>query len=187
MIGPGAYVPDPTEGITRPEDLPPPRIIHRRRVYRRRPCPRCGHKAAPRYDTDVRHLLDFGDLDAGCPVEIHLSYSRHRCRVCRACFGADLTDLAEPKSHYTRRVQELAVRLVVEDGMAYRPASWHLWRDHRVFVPFATIQNWVEAAGKKKSDRGRDRLPGPGFGPFQRLHRHRRVVPAAVLHPVIGR
>jgi len=24
-----------------------------------------------------------------------------------------------------------------------------LWRDHRVFVPWATIQNWVEAAGEK--------------------------------------
>jgi hypothetical protein len=31
----------------------------------------------------------------------------------------------------------------------YRPTSWHLWRDHRVFVPFATIQNWGEAGGKK--------------------------------------
>src|SRR5262249_26073429 len=39
--------------------------------------------------------------------------------------------------------------LVVEDGLPYRTASWHLWRDHRVFVPFATIENWVEAAGKK--------------------------------------
>jgi hypothetical protein len=38
---------------------------------------------------------------------------------------------------------------VVEDGLPYRPTSWHLWRDHRVFVPFATIQNWVEAGGKK--------------------------------------
>jgi len=46
-------------------------------------------------------------------------------------------------------VMDLAVRLVVEDGLPYRPASWHLWRDHRVFVPFATIQNWVEAGGKK--------------------------------------
>lgn len=43
----------------------------------------------------------------------------------------------------------MAVRLVVEDGLPYRPASWHLWRDHRVLVPFATIQNWVEAEGKK--------------------------------------
>src|SRR5712691_4749111 len=25
-----------------------------------------------------------------------------------------------------------------------------LWRDHRVFVPCATIQNWVEAGGKKR-------------------------------------
>ena len=46
-------------------------------------------------------------------------------------------------------VMDLAVRLVVEDGFPYRRASWHLWRDHRVFVPFATIQNWVEAGGKK--------------------------------------
>ena len=43
----------------------------------------------------------------------------------------------------------MAVRLVVEDGLPYQAASWHLWRDHRVFVPYATIQNWVEAGGKK--------------------------------------
>jgi len=48
---------------------------------------------------------------------------------------------------------DLAVRLVVEAGLPYRPASWHLWRDHRVFVPFATIQNWVEAGGKKAQGR----------------------------------
>ena len=53
------------------------------------------------------------------------------------------------ESHYTHRVVTVAVRLVVEDGLPYRAASWHLWRDHRVFVPFATIQNWVEAGGKK--------------------------------------
>ena len=44
---------------------------------------------------------------------------------------------------------DVAVRVVSEDGLPSRPASWHLWRDHRVFVPFATIQNWVEAGGKK--------------------------------------
>jgi hypothetical protein len=60
-----------------------------------------------------------------------------------------MTDLAPPKSSYTNAVIELAVRLVVDDGLPYRSASWHLWRDHRVFVPFATIQNWVEAAGEK--------------------------------------
>jgi hypothetical protein len=46
-------------------------------------------------------------------------------------------------------VSDIAVRVVVEDGLPYRTASWHLWRDHRVFVPCATIQNWVEAGGKK--------------------------------------
>ena len=64
-------------------------------------------------------------------------------------FNADLSDVAPPYGHYTHRVMALAVRLVVEDGLPYRSASWTLWRDHRVFVPFATIQNWVEAGGKK--------------------------------------
>jgi hypothetical protein len=67
-----------------------------------------------------------------------------------------LADLAAPKCLYTRRVQRLAVRLVVEDALPYRAASWHLWRDHRVFVPFATIQNWVEGAGEERpGDDGR--------------------------------
>ena len=64
-----------------------------------------------------------------------------------------MTDLADPGSHYTRRVVDTAVRLVVEDGLPYRAASWSLWRDHRVFVPYATIQNWVEAGGKKAARR----------------------------------
>jgi len=60
-----------------------------------------------------------------------------------------MDDLALPKSQYTHRVVSLAVRLVVEDGLPYRATSWHLWRDHRVFVPWSTIKNWVEATGKK--------------------------------------
>ena len=77
---------------------------------------------------------------------------------------SSLSDLAWPKCHYTRRVQELAVRLVAEDGLPYQAASWHLWRDHRVFVPYATIQNWVEAAGEKKGGRPVQHLSrrGPG-------------------------
>jgi hypothetical protein len=74
-----------------------------------------------------------------------------------------------PKSRYTCRVQRLAVRLVVEDGLPYRTASWNLWRDHRVFVPFATIQNWVEAAGEKKRCPDGHGLSGPGTGFVQRL------------------
>ncbi len=71
-----------------------------------------------------------------------------------------LHDLANPKSQYTRRVVDMAVRLVYEDGLPYRAASWTLWRDHRVFVPWGTIQNWVEAAGKKGGEDHRERLFG---------------------------
>ena len=39
MEGPGEYLPDVTEGITRVEDLPKPRIVQRSRNYQRRPCP----------------------------------------------------------------------------------------------------------------------------------------------------
>jgi hypothetical protein len=79
-----------------------------------------------------------------------VAYSRHYCTSCKRSFSADMSDLAPPGSHYSQRVIALAIRVVHEDGLPYRLASWHLWRDHRVFVPFATIQNWVEAAGEKR-------------------------------------
>jgi transposase-like protein len=75
-----------------------------------------------------------------------------------------MSDLALPKSHYTHRVVAMAVRLVVEDGLPYRAASWHLWRDHRVFVPYATIQNWVEAGGKKGGAAHSRSIPGRRAG-----------------------
>ena len=64
-----------------------------------------------------------------------------------------MTDLAAPGSHYTKRVVDTAVRLVIEDGLPSRAASWSLWCDHRVFVPYATIQNWVEDGGEKAQRR----------------------------------
>ena len=45
MFGPGAYRPDPTEGITAIADLPPPEIVPSSRIYTRQACPRCGHQA----------------------------------------------------------------------------------------------------------------------------------------------
>ena len=45
MFGPGAYRPDPTEGITAIADLPPPEIVPYSRNDKRQPCPRCGHSA----------------------------------------------------------------------------------------------------------------------------------------------
>jgi hypothetical protein len=94
-------------------------------------------------------LHDLGCLQRDRPRVLVVVYSRHYCVRCDLHFSADMSDLAPPGGHYTKQVIELAVRVVVEDGLPYRVASWHLWRDHRVFVPYATIQNWVEAAGKK--------------------------------------
>lgn len=148
MFGPGEYLPDATEGITDPKDLPKPKIVKQSRNFKHRPCPQCG-KSSFRDKVVTRMLRDIGDLINNRPREIHLTYSQHNCTQCRKYFNADMSDLAAPKAHYTHRVVAMAVRLVVEDGLPYQAASWHLWRDQRVFVPWATIQNWVEAGGKK--------------------------------------
>ena len=163
MSGPGEYTPDVAEGITRVEDLPEPKKILRQRSYKRRKCPRCGHSAY-RDKVFTRTLHDLGDLTANRPRNLVVTYSQHCCSGCGHYFNADLSDLAAPNSHYTRRVVCLAVRLVVEDGLPYRTVSWHLWRDHRVFVPFATIQNWVEAGGKKSRPTRHRGLPRRRFG-----------------------
>jgi hypothetical protein len=157
MPGPGRYVSDVTEGITRVEDLPKAHVRRQSRNYKRRLCPQC-ERSAYRLRTVIRRLHDLGDPVSGRPRDIHVTYSQHHCLGCNAYFNADLDDLAPPKSHYTHRVIHTAVRLVVEDGLPYRSASWHLWRDHRVFVPFATVQNWVEAGGKKSRRTRRRRL-----------------------------
>src|SRR3954468_6613265 len=159
MEGPGEYVADAAQGVTRVEDLPPPRVECRSRDYRRRRCPRCGRGAGRRH-VYTRVLHDLGDVRAGRPVDVHVTYSRHRCPGCGAHFNADTSDLALAGCHYTHRVVSMAVRLVVEDGLPYRSASWHLWRDHRVFVPWATIQNWAEGAGEKSPGGGRRPVPG---------------------------
>ncbi len=150
MPKPGAYVPDVTEGLTRVEDLPEAQVVERSRNYKRRPCTKCG-RSAYRLRRVTRVLHDLGDPLTGRPRDVHVTYSQHRCPQCNTYFNADMDDLALPKCQYTHRAVATAVRLVVEDGLPYRAASWHLWRDHRLFVPFATIQNWVEAGGKKSA------------------------------------
>jgi hypothetical protein len=148
MFGPGAYRPDPTAGITVPADLPQPEMVLYSWNATRHACPPCGHQAY-RDKQCQRTLHDLGNLEVWCPRDLVVTYSQPYCTKCRKYFNADLSALAPPGSHYTHRVIALAVRLVVEDGLPYRPASWHLWRDQRVFVPCATMQNWIEAGGKK--------------------------------------
>lgn len=172
-IGPGEY--DPDVAYTRLEDLPKPKITKEARVEAQRPCPHCS-KPASREHVFTRPLHDIGDLVSGRPCELHIIYSQHYCKSCRKYFSADLTDVAPPGGHYTHRVMALAIRIVVEDGVPYRNASWQLWRDHRVFVPFATIQNWVEAGGKKGKRTVGERLPGLGPRGFLRVSRRRRTV-----------
>lgn len=149
MAGPGRYEPDPTQGITRVEDLPEPIRTCKSRNYPHRRCPQCDHRSG-RLRTVDRTIHDLGDPHSGRPRDVVVHYSQHHCGHCNTYFNADMDDLALPKSQYTHRVVCLAVRLVVEDGLPYRVASWHLWRDHRVFVPWSTIKNWVEATGKKR-------------------------------------
>lgn len=133
----------------KPEDLPKPVREHRSRNYRRRRCPICG-KGCYRDSKGRRLLHDLGDSRSGRPHDIELIYSKHRCEPDKIYFNADMSDLASVGSSYTHRVISLAVRLVIEDGLPLRSASWHLWRDHLVYVPFGTVQNWVEEAGKKR-------------------------------------
>ena len=123
MPGPGEYRPDSSQGITHIEDLPKPKIRCQSRNYRRRPCPRCGQSAYR--DRRVRRTLhDLGNPLTGRPRELIVIYSQHYCTRCRKYFNADMTDLAAPGSHYTKRVVDTAIRLVIEDGLPYRAASW---------------------------------------------------------------
>src|SRR5262249_56837351 len=165
MFGPGAYRPDPSAGIMVPADLPQPEIVPYSRNDIRNACPRCGHSAY-RDKPSHRTLHDLGNLDVWCPRDLLVTYSQHSCTKCRKYLSADLSDLAPPGRHYTHRVIDLAVRLVVEDGLPYRPARWHLWRDHRVFVPCATMQNWVEAGGEKGAGAPGYRFSSLGVGRF---------------------
>jgi hypothetical protein len=170
--GPGQYVPDPTAGISDPKELPQAKIVRRRRNFKQLPCPQCG-KASYRNRVRTRVLHDVGDLVTGRPRDIEPLYSQHRCSTCNKFFDADTSEYSSPKARYTHRVVSLAVRLVVEDGLPYQGASWHLWRDHRVFVPFATIQNWVEAGGEKGGPTDVDELSRLGPRGLLRVHRHR--------------
>lgn len=167
---PGIYLPDATEGVIRVEDLPQPLIIERSRNFPRQCCPLCDRGAA-RLRTCQRTLHELGDPLRGRPRDLHMTYSQHYCGPCDHYFNADMLDLAVPGAHYTHRVVTTAVRCVVEDGLPYRIASWHLWRDHRVFVPWATIQNWVEAAGEKKPQATRAGVSRRRPGQVLRVHR----------------
>ena len=78
MYGPGEYVPDVTEGITRVEDLPKPKFRKHSRNYKKCKCPFCGHLSY-RDNTFTRKLHDLGDLKTNRPCDLLVTYSQHRC------------------------------------------------------------------------------------------------------------
>ena len=161
MFGPGEYVPDPTEGIVDVNALPTPTLVAYDRNHDHPPCPRCGHLAS-RHTCGQRTCHDLGDVSTGCPGDLVVTSSSHSCSPCRQYCNVALSDVALPGSHDTRRVTQLAVRLVVEDGVPSRPASGHVWRDHRVLVPCATMQHWTEAGGKKGARADGQHMAGLG-------------------------
>lgn len=67
IVGPGVYIPDATEGITRVEDLPKAKIVQRSRNYKRRPWPKC-ERSAYRLRIVGRILHYLGDPVSGRPV-----------------------------------------------------------------------------------------------------------------------
>lgn len=114
MFGPGVYVSDPTEGIVDVKDLPAPQYVPYSRNQPYTPCPRCAQRAS-RHKAGQRTLHDLGALSTGHPVDLLVTYSSHYCAACQKYFNIDLSDVAPPGSHYTHRVIDMAVRLVVED------------------------------------------------------------------------
>jgi hypothetical protein len=95
MCGPGAYRPDPTEGMTAIADLPPPEIVPSRRHAKRPPCPRCGHSAS-RDKQFQRTRHDLGNLALWCPRDLVVTSSQHDWTQCPKDFQAALSDLAPP-------------------------------------------------------------------------------------------
>jgi hypothetical protein len=122
MSEPGEYRADCTEGITRVEDLPQALRVERSRNYARRPCPECG-RSCYRNRTVERTLHDLGDWVRERPRDVLLTYSQHYFCKWKSYFNVDLSDLAPSKSHSTDRVIAMAVRLVVEDGLAMSPIN----------------------------------------------------------------
>src|SRR5712692_7373159 len=93
MLGPGEYVPDPTEGIVDIKNLPRPQLVAYSRHHDHTPCPRCGHLAY-RHKSGQRTIHDLGNVSTGCPVDLLVTYSSHYCSQCRKHCNSDLTDVA---------------------------------------------------------------------------------------------
>ena len=159
---PNEYRPDPTEGITRVEDLPKPNISCRSRNFRRRPCPRCGHSSYR--DRGFRRPLshDFSDTP-----------TRTATRPGRALLTALLYPLSQVlqrrhdgsgrapavTTREARQVDNAPSAWIIEDGLPYRTASWNLQARASRVRPLRHDPELGRGRGKAGKDEHRRRLP----------------------------
>lgn len=152
MSSPSEHAPDAAQSVSQNVKLPQPKIKKMHRTPKKCRCPLC-HRPATKHDIRTRTLHHLGDPASGRPVEIQLTYAYYYCCKCRKSFKIDTTGIAAPYADYTHDVMKLAVRLVVEDTIALREASWILWREDlpsrrfRTFfkmTPFFTTKQIVQ-------------------------------------------
>jgi hypothetical protein len=139
-------MPKLTGDITCMKDLPKANHDQRSSNDRRR-CPNCGHPL-PQGSLFTGFQLDLKDLaaqlsDQSVPVPPHCGSK------CNTCFGGVQSNPTAPDCQHTRRAIRWALRLVREEGSNHRGASWRLYCEHQVFVPAATIKNWIKASRGK--------------------------------------
>ena len=88
MAGPGIYRPDPSEGITRPEDAPT--ATDSLQLSRRQttiPVLVVGTKPIATSASNARCMI-WATSTPGCPRDLVITYSQHYCTKCRKYFNA---------------------------------------------------------------------------------------------------
>ena len=122
------------------------------RNYTQQACPRCGHQVY-RDKQPQRTLHDLGNLDAWCPRDLVVTYAQHYCTKCRKYFNAALSALVPSGSRYTHRVIDLAVRIVVEDGLPYRRRVGTCGETTALLCPLRQSSIGLRLGGKKAQAR----------------------------------
>ena len=107
----------------------------RSRNFSCRRCPFCGGRGG-RWGVASRTVHDLGDSLSGRPGRGASIFATPHIAVWPVVAPSLPISPTSPrsKSQYTHRVQQTAVRLVIEDDMPYRIASWHLRRQPPRFL-----------------------------------------------------
>ena len=134
MPAPGASAPARPAGTPRVQDLPGPSAGSRSPTTAAAPA-RAAARGCHRDTTGRRAWRAGGSLRNDRPRDRRPAYPRPSGARCPRSLSADPSGRAPPGRPCTHRAISRASRLVLGDGWPSRAASWHLWPDHRVFVP----------------------------------------------------